>query len=741
MATFQIKTVISAVDNITGPIADINKSIKNFTKPLRDLYNPAQKLKKELGFPKVASAVRGVSKAYGGVAREVKALGTDIAWAVGGATAAVSALAWRTSSVGDAVSKTSQKVGISAESWSMLAYAADQSGVSASTLQSGLSRLNKSISEAARGGKKAAAMFNYLGVSIYDADGKLKTADAVMSEAADKLNMVEDAAHRSTIAMEMFGRSAGVEMLPLLAEGADGIEQLKRRAEELGLAWSEADSANATAFGDTMEDVRNAIDGVVLTIGKQLLPILTKWGEEAIALIVRHRELIGVKVGEWIQRIQDYLPTLKENIKAAVESVSGFALGVDSLVRSFGGWSEVMPYIVGGIAAIKLAPLALSAVTLTKSIASLSLSFAGMVVRFAVLTRFTKLLHLGWNLFIGIAGAFKAVLVPLAQGILAFGKGVLLVGKILSGMLVKGIIAALGAVKALFVFMAANPVIILIAAIAASAYLIYQNWDTVSKWLMAAWAAIKQAAAATWDGISAKAIAAWNGLCSAASTVWGAIVGTIQAIFTPVVGYFAERIDAVKSAFAVGLVAGIQAILLNFHPVRWIVDAMDALTKYVFDFSLKDAGTAIINSLLDGLKAAWEVVVGWFKRIGESITGLIPESVMDVLKMAQGIAGGISDAVSNVAGSVAGAVGDWWSGTPSAMASGAVPVEQSEALQFVQQRASRQQEIMRAQANVYFHNVPSNVAVDSTGFTNTRVRREPLSGAYTGMRTVGMGGF
>ena len=217
-------------------------------------------------------------------------------------------------------------------------------------------------------------MFAGFGISIYDANGSLKTADVVMGEVADKLNMVSDSAHRSRLAALVFGKSAGPEMIPMLNAGSEGIEGLMKRAAELGLVWSGIDSSNAEVFGDTMADVRNAVDGVVFSIGKQLLPILTDWGNEAISLITKHRELISVKVGEWLQRFNEYLPTLKEDLKGVWKFISNFAQKVDSLVQSLGGWEKVMPYIVAGIAAIKLAPLILSVGLLAKAFIGLGVA-------------------------------------------------------------------------------------------------------------------------------------------------------------------------------------------------------------------------------------------------------------------------------------------------------------------------------------------------------------------------------
>ncbi len=471
-------------------------------------------------------------------------------------------------------------------------------------------------------------------------------------------------------------------MIPMLNAGSEGIEGLMKRAAELGLVWSGVDSSNAEVFGDTMADVRNAVDGVVFSIGKQLLPILSDWGNEAISLITKHRELISVKVGEWLQRFNEYLPTLKEDLKGVWKFISNFAQKVDSLVQSLGGWEKVMPYIVAGIAAIKLAPLILSVGLLAKA-------FIGLGV--AVLT---------------------------------------------------------------------NPITVAIAALAGTAYLIYDNWEPISAWWGEVWTSWKWAVGEAWEWITKKitecvkndiakitafgeAIGGflstlWAGITSTVSTAWNAIVGTIKSIFTPIVAYFTERIDAVKSAFDVGLIDGIKAIILDFSPALWIADALNALVKKVTGVDLIEEGKKIINSLLDGLKSAWEGVKQWFADLGKNISGLIPDSVTDVLQVAQSIGGGISDGISS-------AVDTGWSALSSVADSigGALGLGETEASygppagvheMIRRDTVSRSETVRDARVTVDFSNLPQGATVKTKGVAETRANYRTDSSAYAGLR-------
>ncbi len=93
----------------------------------------------------------------------------------------------------DALSKASQKAGVTTESLSRLAYAASYSDVSLDGLTGGLGKLSKSLADAAGNSKgTAATAFRALGVSVTDANGKLRSSDDVLKDVADRFSRLED---------------------------------------------------------------------------------------------------------------------------------------------------------------------------------------------------------------------------------------------------------------------------------------------------------------------------------------------------------------------------------------------------------------------------------------------------------------------------------------------------------------------------------------------------------------------
>ncbi len=93
-------------------------------------------------------------------------------------------------------------------------------------------------------------------------------------EIAGAIGDLENATIRAATAQDIFGR-AGTQLLPLMAAGADGIKALREEARELGIVFDQ-EAANAAAnFNDALTRLKGAIDGIKITIGTELAPILT----------------------------------------------------------------------------------------------------------------------------------------------------------------------------------------------------------------------------------------------------------------------------------------------------------------------------------------------------------------------------------------------------------------------------------------------------------------------------------
>jgi len=180
----------------------------------------------------------------------------------------------------DKLGKESQKLGISTEELSKLAFAADLADVSFEALSKGIVKLSKNISSAiVTPSGDAARAFKALGVSMQDL--KTSSPDEVFAKVAKRFSELEDGSGKTAAAIAIFGK-AGADLIPLLNEGEDGLKKLKDRAEEFGLTISAGTAKAAQDFNDRLKDLASITKGVFVRALSEVLPTLASIAEQMV---------------------------------------------------------------------------------------------------------------------------------------------------------------------------------------------------------------------------------------------------------------------------------------------------------------------------------------------------------------------------------------------------------------------------------------------------------------------------
>ena len=148
--------------------------------------------------------------------------------------------------------------------------------------------------------------------------------------------------------------------------------------------------------------------------------------------------------------------------------------------------------------------------------------------------------------------------------------------------------------------MFANPILAVIGLIAAGAIYIWQNWDTLGPKFKTMWDAVCNATGTAWDWIKEKASAAWEG---------------IKSLFFnyTLPGLIAKNWDAIKSGVSDAWANIRQSISEKWNSILADVAALPA--------KFQDMGSAIIDSILDGINAKWEAL----KSKLSSVTDYLPD--------------------------------------------------------------------------------------------------------------------
>lgn len=247
-----------------------------------------------------------------------------------------------------------------------------------------------------------------------------------------------------------------------------------------------------------------------------------------------------------------------------------------------------------------------------------------------------------------------------------------------------GFLIAKGAAAKFFAVLMANPIILIIAAIAALAYIIYRNWDTIVAFLKNAWKAIQGAAGSAldwikdtvsgvidwiksnwplilaiftgpfgllvlfisrnWDKIKALFSLGLEWIKTTASNIWTGITGAFSRGIDAIVTFFQELPGRIVS-FLTAL-PGLVAYWLGFvigRIIRWAIDGTKAVVKFGVDF---------ISAVISFLKDLPGKINTWLTKAGLVIAAWIVTSVKQAYEMASNFVSTIVDFLSSLPGKV-----------------------------------------------------------------------------------------
>lgn len=168
---------------------------------------------------------------------------------------------------------TSQKLGITTEALGSLRWAGQQTGVEAGTLDAGLQKLTKSISEAAKGTGRAKKELKELGVNVNALN--LATPDKQFRAIVGAMQGVENQADKVRIAFKLFGNE-GTALLNTIALGSQGLRQMENDAKALGIAIDQKEAEQIEEFGDKLEKLGASWKGLKTQIVIDITPAAAK---------------------------------------------------------------------------------------------------------------------------------------------------------------------------------------------------------------------------------------------------------------------------------------------------------------------------------------------------------------------------------------------------------------------------------------------------------------------------------
>lgn len=168
----------------------------------------------------------------------------------------------------DQIGKDAQKVGVAAEELQRLRYAADLSGVSAESLDTALKRLSVGLFEVGEGTTDAAKALRALGAKGGD------SAEQTLMRIADQFAAMPDGIAKVKLAIDIFGKAVGPDLIPMLNGGSKALKDLTDQASKFGFVVKQESIDAAEAFNDDLSRLERVAAGVGAQLTAGMLPAL-----------------------------------------------------------------------------------------------------------------------------------------------------------------------------------------------------------------------------------------------------------------------------------------------------------------------------------------------------------------------------------------------------------------------------------------------------------------------------------
>ena len=202
---------------------------------------------------------------------------------------------------------------------------------------------------------------------------------------------------------------------------------------------------------------------------------------------------------------------------------------------------------------------------------------------------------------------------------------------------------------------------------------VFENFSNV---LSTIWEFIKTAASMAWEWIKSTVTSLISGLVQGAQNIWGSFMNFLSSLWESIKSAAVNGWNALKSgviSIINGLIQGAQNAWNNLKQgVTNVVNSVTNIFKGLANINLWEAGKAILNGFLGGLKSAWEGVTNFVGGIANWIRDhkgpidydrklLIPAGNAIMQGLDRGLQDRFRD-VKNTVGSMAGEISDAFSG-------------------------------------------------------------------------------
>jgi hypothetical protein len=579
---------ISITDNasptlkkIEGSIASVNKMSARMGQGFSKAAAGFSKFANTGAFGGVAKNARSAMGAVGKLGSSIVRMGSQLALLAG--AAGFGGLAYEMKNyidTTDQLNKTAARFGIPIEQMQSLRDVAKDANIDMGDLTKSLGILSKGMAGADSGkNKQLVELFAKLGINMRDANGQMRNAADIMPALANAFEKNTNATTRMTMATALFGKG-GAQMIDVLVQGGASFRDAMEAVKQYGqITQDQADMASKATtaqfkFAKSIEGVKNSIMAQLLPALLPVIDAMTKW-------VTANREWLATGIEKFIVDMTTAIKQVDwEGLWQGAQKVGKVLKTVSDAI---GGLNTIIPLFIAAIGASMLAPLATVVIALGK--------FAAAFVTGPI---------------VGVISQLAALVVGLGSALLTA----------LSG--------AGGAMAAFNAVLAANPigvVVIAVAALAGAALLIYKNWEPISELFSKMWANIKADFWAVYGWIDdfvaqfhpGGIYGAWADVETYFRKKWADIKAAFWDPLTWLSTFASQFIpDSLKTAWA---------DLGTWFSAKWVEvkDAFWSVTSWM--------GSVTSMFTPEAIKAAWTGLGAWFSNLWTSISTIFTGAI------------------------------------------------------------------------------------------------------------------
>ena len=510
-------------------------------------------------------------------------------------------------------------------------------------------------SETAFSASECAEALNYLALAGYDTQEMCDTLPTVLNLAAAGGIDLASASDMVTDAMSALGMGTD-EATTMVDQMAKTSSTTNTSVAQLGEAILTIGATAKTVKGGTAELntalgilANNGIKGV--EGGTHLRNVILSL-QNPIDKAAACMERLGVDVYDSqgnMRSLNDVLGDLntsmdgmtsaeKSNIIAQIFNKTDLA-AVNSLLANTGeSWNTVQQAIIeSGGAAQQMADTQLD--NLQGQLTILKSALEGLAISIGeLLMPVIKNVVAGIQSFVDWLNSLdegtKQTIVTIGLIVAAVGPVLIVIGKVISAVgailsAVSKIGPVIGAVKTavtgLFTVLSANPIGLVVAAIAALIAIftaLWKNCEGFRTFWFNLWENIKATAIAAWEALSAFFQGAWEAIVNMAQTIWGgiadffsgiweAISSTAQAVWNGIKDFLSGIWESIKGVFTAALDAITTVVTGAWETIKSVVTtAMEALKAVIVAAweAIKTAISTALESIKTAVTAAWEAI-------------------------------------------------------------------------------------------------------------------------------------